>query len=86
MSNPLLSTLPEPALSIAQKVAGLKATKDGYLADLYMDASTGTQPDYSLDGRTVNRNAWREGLFNRIKQIDELINALQPYQKKSVAG
>ena len=53
---------------------------------MYKDATTGTQPDYSLDGRTVNRNAWRQGLMERIEQIQQQINSLKPYQLKSVAG
>lgn len=93
MANPLLSALPEAALSIAQQVAGLKATRDGYMADLYNDATNngsgtggGTQPDYSLDGRSVSRNAWREHLLKEIEHINQLINQLQPYSKKTVAG
>lgn len=93
MPNPLLSALPEAPLSIAQMVAGLQATRDGYLADLYNDATNngsgtggGTQPDYNLDGRSVSRNAWREHLLKAIADINTQINMLQPYSKKSVSG
>ena len=63
------------------------------MADLYNDATNngsgtggGTQPDYSLDGRSVSRNAWREHLLKEIEHINQLINQLQPYSKKTVAG
>ena len=93
MANPLLSTLPEQPLNVAQMVAGLQATRDGYLADLYTDATNngsgtggGTQPDYSLDGRTVSRNAWREHLQKQVQAINQQIIMLQPYSLRSVAG
>lgn len=93
MPNPLLSPLPEAGLSVVQQVAGLIAIRDGYLADLYNDATNngsgtggGTQPDYNLDGRNVSRNAWRESLIKQVQQLNQQIIMLQPYQKKSVAG
>ncbi len=91
MANPLLSPLPEPALSIAQQVAGLCAIRDNYMADLYLDAipdATGkrTQPDYSLDGRSVSRNAWRQHLTDEIAALNKQITMLQPYQFKTIAG
>lgn len=93
MANPLLSALPESPLSVAQMVAGLQATRDGYLADLYNDATNngsgtggGTQPDYNLDGRSVSRNAWREHLTKLVADINLQINMLQPYSLKSVSG
>ena len=93
MANPLLSPLPEASLSIPQMIAGLKATRDGYLADLYNDATNegsgtggGTQPDYSLDGRTVSRNAWRTHLLEEVGKINQQIIMLQPYTLKSVGG
>lgn len=93
MPNPLLSSLPEQPLSIAQKIAGLQAIRDGYLADLYNDATNngsgtggGTQPDYNLDGRSVSRNAWREHLLKQVEEINKFILTLQPYSLKSVTG
>ena len=73
-------------LSIAQRVLKLQNIRDGYLTDLENDALTGTQPDYNLDGQTVNRDAWREGLEKKIDAIDFLLNRLQPYSLKSVSG
>ena len=93
MANPLLSPLPEAPLSVAQMVAGLEAIRDGYMADLYNDATNngsgtggGTQPDYNLDGRSVQRNAWREHLTAEVDRLTNLINRYKPYMHRSISG
>lgn len=68
-------------LALNAQIAGWNAA---LLADLADPA--GAQPDYSLDGETVSREAWREGLMRLIRQAMEAVtlaqqtrNALSPY-------
>jgi 23S rRNA A2030 N6-methylase RlmJ len=41
--------------------------------------STSPQPSYSLDGKDVKRDEWRDGLFKKILEANKMINALNPY-------
>lgn len=63
-------------------IASLKQQIQGWMTDLANDAGLGdggTQPDYSLDGRTVNRDAWRAGLQARIDKAIEQLQKLEPF-------
>jgi hypothetical protein len=58
--------------------ASLIQIRDGYLAALATDAEF-PQADYSLDGETVNRAAWRKGLMDEVLRLNKLINSVNPY-------
>ena len=61
----------------------LNASITGWLTELYED-SLDPKPDYSLDGQTVSRAAWREGLMRMVKEAQELATMLDPYELHSV--
>lgn len=50
----------------------------GYAAALAAD-SVSPQPSYTLDGKSVSRNEWREGLQRMIVELQKTVNALSPY-------
>lgn len=61
----------------------LASIKSIYLAALRADALRtpfGPPPDYSLDGQTVSREQWREGLWKKIKDINELLQMEDPFE------
>jgi hypothetical protein len=51
----------------------------GY-ADALANDALNPQKSYSLDGQVVSWDEWRHGLLDRIKQLNQTINALNPYQ------
>jgi soluble cytochrome b562 len=50
----------------------------GYAAALAAD-SVSPQASYSLDGKSVSRNEWREGLQKLIDNLQKTINQQTPY-------
>ncbi len=56
----------------------LNAAIAGYASRLALD-SVNPQPSYSLDGKSVSRNEWREGMQRLIDSLAKTINALNPY-------
>jgi hypothetical protein len=64
----------------ADRLASIKTL---YLTALAEDAAN-PRPDYSIDGQSVSRESWRAGLFARVKDIDELAQAAEPYELRSV--
>ncbi len=50
----------------------------GYAVALAAD-SVSPQPSYSLDGKSVSRNEWREGLTKLITELSKIANAQAPY-------
>lgn len=66
--------------SIDTRIERLKSIRDGYENDLLNDAVTGTQPDYSVEGRSVSRNAWRDSLRKAIADIDDELARLEPFE------
>jgi hypothetical protein len=66
--------------SFETRIERLKTIRDAYENDLLADAVSGTQPDYSLDGESVSRDAWRAGLQKRIDEIDEKLQRLEPFE------
>ena len=58
--------------------ADLATIRDNYIAALKTD-STSPKPSYSWEGRSVSRGEWRKELIENVKQISELINALDPF-------
>ncbi len=61
---------------MATDLENLATIKSNYLAALAAD-STNPKKSYSIDGQSVNRDAWRESLFKRIAEIDELLTSAQ---------
>ncbi|MBP3956464.1 hypothetical protein J8F10_14380 [Gemmata sp. G18] len=56
----------------------LNTTIAGYATALAAD-SVNPQPTYTLDGKTVSRNEWREGLARLITALQKTVNAQSPY-------
>lgn len=50
----------------------LATIKSNYLSALAADSASPGK-DYSIDGQSVSRAAWRESLFSKIKEINELM-------------
>lgn len=58
----------------------LQSCMEGWAAQLAVDAArTAPQIDYSLDGESVSREAWRAGLMAKIEAAQRLINARNPF-------
>lgn len=64
-------------MSLAQNILDLQAQRDGLMASLLAD-SANPQPDYSVGGQSVQRQAWREGLLRQIGEINKMLARLQP--------
>ncbi len=66
----------------------LQTIRDGLLAQLVTDASVTTPYgtiDYSLDGESVSREAWRAGTMARLEKIQELMIMYQPFEIRTIA-
>ena len=59
-------------------LSDLQTALNGYQAALAADALN-PQPTYSLDGQMVDRNKWRESMFKMCMDLQQLINATNPY-------
>lgn len=57
----------------------LATIRDNYAAALAAD-SVSPQPSYSIDGKSVSRNEWRDSLLRQIKELNELILLASPYE------
>lgn len=64
-------------MSLAQNIADLKTQRDNLVAALTAD-SANPQPDYSVGGQSVQRQAWREGLLRQIGELNKMISRLSP--------
>jgi hypothetical protein len=56
----------------------LNTTIAGYATALAAD-SVSPQPSYTLDGKSVSRNEWRESLERLMEALQKQVNALSPY-------
>lgn len=63
---------------MATVAENLATTIAGYAAALAAD-SVSPQPSYTLDGKSVSRNEWREGLQRMIAELTQLGNGYTPY-------
>ena len=63
----------------ADIVEQLEDTRDGYLAALLAD-SLNPRVDYSIDGQSVSRAAWRASMFRAVTETQQLINMVQPFE------
>jgi hypothetical protein len=69
-----------------QDLNNMLLIRSGYLSQLAIDAGNPVgQPQYSLDGESVSRDGWRQGLIDRIEKMNAMIQAEQPYELQSVA-
>lgn len=63
---------------MATVAENLTTTIAGYAAALAAD-SANPQASYTLDGKSVSRNEWREGLARMIDALQATLNARAPY-------
>lgn len=63
---------------MATTLENLTTAINNYSAALAAD-SINPQPDYTLDGKTVNRAVWRDSLFKMIGELTKLSNQLNPF-------
>ncbi len=56
----------------------LETTIAGYATALAADSDS-PQPSYTLDGKSVSRNEWREGLQRLIDALQKTVNRMTPY-------
>lgn len=61
----------------------LRTIRNNYLTALATD-STSPQANYSFDGQSVDRDGWRERTMARIKEINELIGLIDPFEIQTV--
>ena len=59
-------------------IADLQTAASNYAEALLAD-SINPKPDYQIDGQNVSRVAWRKSMLDSIRDINILINQLQPY-------
>lgn len=64
-------------------VEKIKASISNWLSALYAD-SIKPKPDYSLDGQTVSRAAWRDSLTRNIKEHQEMLALFEPFELRGV--
>lgn len=65
-------------------VADLEALRDGILADLIADLSSPFD-SYSIDGQSVNRSRWRQWAIDTLFKLNELLQAMDPYEIRTAA-
>jgi hypothetical protein len=61
----------------------LRTIRNNYLTALVND-SANPQPNYSFDGQTVDRDNWRAQMMARVKEINELITLIDPFEINTV--
>lgn len=64
-------------MSLAQNIIDLQSQRDNLMSALLAD-SANPQPDYSVGGQSVQRQAWREGLLRQITEINKMLARLSP--------
>jgi hypothetical protein len=76
------SAPPDPLILLTTRRSELAQLREGYMQALIAD-SLNPLADYSLDGESTSREAWRAGMMNRIEMCDKLIARLRsPYQRR----
>lgn len=66
-----------------QLIASLRS---GWLQELFDDLTTGgNKPNYSLDGQSVDRATWRDGMWKRIADSTKLLTIDEPYELRGNA-
>lgn len=66
---------------MATDVDNLKAIRSSYITTLATEAAyqaaNGPKPSYSIDGESVNWDAWRDSMMAKVDAVTELIVKLQ---------
>ena len=57
----------------------LTSIQADYLSALAQDAIN-PKPDYSVDGQTISRAAWRDGIWAKVEAIQKLLQFAQPFE------
>lgn len=60
----------------------LQAIKANIL-DRLEELTASPKPNYSIDGQSVSWQAYFDALMNQLKNIDQQINASEPYEEVS---
>ncbi len=64
---------------MATDIENLKTIKSNILASV-VEYTANPKPSYILDGQEVEWTEWFEAMMQRVKEIDELIAAEEPYE------
>lgn len=64
---------------MATDLENLAAIRSGYLQQLADEAAGKPGIDYSVNGRSESPSAWRASVWQAIKDIDEQMQARQPF-------
>lgn len=64
---------------MAFNVTDLESIQTLYL-DALADDAINPKPDYSIDGQTVSRSAWRDSMWKKIEDIQKLLQYAEPYE------
>jgi hypothetical protein len=67
----------------SQQLNELRTTRNNYQMALTAD-SLNPQANYSFDGQSVDRDGWRMQTLARIKEINELISLIDPFEINTV--
>ncbi len=62
----------------------LKDLRDLYAKALKEEAQGGPGFDYSLDGESLSPGAWRDNLFKKLQDLDEMILRYECYEIRTV--
>jgi hypothetical protein len=52
--------------------------------NLIEEVTTSPKPNYSVDGQSVSWQSYLDSLFDKLKKIDEQINAGEPFEERSI--
>ena len=66
-------------------LADLQTAIQGLESALAADAAS-PQPTYSLNGKTVDRNAWRTTMIEALEGLKKQVQAYQPYLIRTRQG
>ncbi len=73
---------------MATEADDLKTIRASYIATLKTEAAyqaaNGPKPSYSIDGESVNWDAWRDSMLKKIEDLTNLIQAIAgPFSVRS---
>lgn len=60
-------------MSADEVILSLKTQRDGILNALASDA-VNPQPNYSVDGQSVDRVGWRNSMMNQLKELNIMLS------------
>ena len=73
---------------MATYLENLVIIRDNYAQSLATESalqiSNGPKPSYSIDGQSVNWDAWRDSMMAKIAALNELLAAGEPFELHSV--